>query len=112
MSTTAALYKRPTRTHRGTAGLAIEAGGPRDAIVSRWLFEENGIPPEELVFVIRRRFQGLPKGRSRSDYYGIREQKEHIERAHRDYGTLVAYVSHGVPCPCDNCTLNDPSEPV
>jgi hypothetical protein len=106
MSTTIALCERPTRTHRGAAGLAIEAGGPRDSIVSRWLFEENGVSAEELRFVIRRRFQGLPKGRSRFDYYGIREQKEHIQRAHDDYGTLLAY-GHEFPCGCDNCMLDD-----
>jgi hypothetical protein len=106
MSTTIALYERPTRTHRGTAGIAIEAGGPRDSIVSRWLFEENGVSAEELRFVIRRRFQGLPRGRSRSDYYGIREQKEHTQRAHDDYGTLLTYA-HEFPCGCDNCMLDD-----
>jgi hypothetical protein len=107
MSTVAALLARPTRTHRGTAGLAIEAGGPRDSIVSRWLFEENGVPPDELRFVIRRRGQQMPRGHSRSNYYGIREQKEHIERAHQDYGTLLTYASHEYPCPCDVCGLDD-----
>ena len=106
MSTVAALLDHPTRTHRGTAGLAIEAGGPRDSIVSRWLFEENGVSPEELRFVIRRRFHGLPRGYSRSNYYGIREQKEHIQRAHEDYGTLLSY-GHEHPCPCDSCGLDD-----
>jgi hypothetical protein len=106
MSTTTALYNHPTRTHRGTAGLAIEAGGPRDGIVSRWLFEENGVSLEELRFVIRRRGQGLPKGHTRSGYYGIQEQKEHIQRAHDDYGTLLAYA-HEFPCGCDTCMLDD-----
>jgi hypothetical protein len=103
MSTTIALYNRPTRTHRGLATYTIECGKR----VERALFQENYVDGDELVFVIRRRGRGLPFGRSRSGYYGIRAQKEHIERAHEDYGTLTTYASHSWPCPCDACNLDD-----
>jgi hypothetical protein len=102
MSTTIALYNRPTRTHRGLGTYAIECG----TAVERALFEENGVPPDELAFVIRRRGRGLPHGRSLTGYYGIREQKEHIQRAHEDHGTLLAY-SHEGQCSCDTCNLDD-----
>jgi len=108
MSTTIALYERPTRTHRGLTGFAIEAGGERYKAVERCIQEENFVRDgDELAFVIRRRGRRMPKGHSRSDYYGIREQKEHIERAHDDYGTLITYASHEHPCPCDTCQLDD-----
>lgn len=103
MSTTIALYNRPTRTHRGLGTFKIECGTG----VERCLFEENGVSAEELAFVIRRRGRGLPHGRSRNDYYGIREQQEHTKRAEENYGTLTLYASHTWPCPCDSCSLDD-----
>jgi hypothetical protein len=108
MSTTVALYKRPTRTHRGLATYTVECGKR----VDRALFDENPrpgkpTPANELIYVIRRRGVGLPRGHSLAGYYGIREQREHIERAHEDYGTLITYASHSWPCPCDNCNLDD-----
>lgn len=108
MSTTIALYNRPTRTHRGLATYVIECGKG----VERCLREENPVPGKptpanELAFVIRRRGRGLPYGHSWNHYYGIQEQKEHIQRAHEDYGTLITYASHSWPCPCDQCNLDD-----
>jgi hypothetical protein len=101
MSTTIALYNRPTRTHRGLATYLVECGKR----VEKCLREENGVPLTELAMVIRRRGADLPF--RRFAYYGISEQKEHIERAHDDYGTLTTYASHSWPCPCTNCNLDD-----
>jgi hypothetical protein len=80
--------------------------------VERQIFEENFVRDgDELAFVIRRRGRRMPHGRSRSDYYGIQEQKKHIQWAHEEFGTALAY-GHEHPCPCDNCNLDDPSEPL
>jgi hypothetical protein len=69
------------------------------------LREENGVPAHELAFAIRRRGAALPF--KRFAYYGISEQKKHIERAHEDYGTSLTYASHEFPCGCDACMLDD-----
>jgi hypothetical protein len=105
MSTTIALFNRPTRTHRGLAAYAVECGDR----IERALRDENPWPNKptplnELAYVIRRRGVGLPRGHSLHPYYSISDQETHRKAfSGVAYGDGYCLVTGKFALECDHC---------